>query len=178
MHPNGGKLLENFYYIDAIQQELFMSSFNGVQTAVVSSAVQKYAETPGGLLPLLHQVQASLGFVPKEAVADIAVGMGLSRAEVHGVIAFYHDFHDEPRGETTIHLCRAEACQAMGSRQLETHVKSRLGIEYGGTTPDGRYSLEPVYCLGNCACSPSIRIGDDVFARVDAGRFDELIGDS
>jgi len=177
MHRNGGKLLEKIY-VDAIQQELFMSSLNGVQAAVVSSAVQKFAETPGGLLPLLHEVQASLGFVPKAAVADIAVGMGLSRAEVHGVISFYHDFHDEPRGETTIHLCRAEACQAMGSRQLETHVKSRLGIDYGGTTADGRYSLEPVYCLGNCACSPSIRIGDDVFARVDAGRFDELLGDS
>ena len=147
------------------------------QTAVITAAVEKYAGTPGGLLPLIHEIQASLGHVPKDRVPEIAHGMGLSRAEVHGVISFYHDFHDQPRGRTTIHLCRAEACQAMGSRQLEVHVKERLGIDFGGTTADGRFSLEPVYCLGNCACSPSIRIGDDVFARVDAGRFDELLGD-
>jgi len=155
-----------------------MSVETGKQSAVVSAAIEKYAATPGGLLPLLHEIQASLGHVPKGRVPEIAHGMGLSRAEVHGVISFYHGFHDHPRGRTTIHLCRAEACQAMGSRQLEVHVKERLGIGYGGTTADGRFSLEPVYCLGNCACSPSIRIGDDVFARVDAGRFDELLGDN
>jgi len=152
-----------------------MSSATGKSAAVVASALQKYADIPGGLLPLLHEIQASLGHVPKDCVATIANGMGLSRAEVHGVISFYHDFHDQPRGQSTIHLCRAEACQAMGSQKLEAHVKTRLGIDYGGTTEDGRYSLEPVYCLGNCACSPSIRIGDDVFARVDAKRFDQLL---
>jgi formate dehydrogenase subunit gamma len=152
-----------------------MRSSNGAAAAIVSAAVLKYTETPGGLLPLLHEIQSGLGFIPKDSVAAIASGMGLSRAEVHGVISFYHDFHDQPKGQTTIQLCRAEACQAMGSRKLEAHVKNRLGIEFGGTTADGRYSLEPVYCLGNCACSPSIRIGDDVFARVDAGRFDELL---
>ncbi len=152
-----------------------MSPETGNPAEVVASALRKYADMPGGLLPLLHQVQARLGHVPKDCVAAIASGMGLSRAEVHGVIGFYHDFHDQPRGETTIHLCRAEACQAMGSRKLEAHVKTRLGIDYGGTTGDGRFSLEPVYCLGNCACSPSIRIGDDVFARVDAKRFDQLL---
>ena len=146
-------------------------------SAVVTAAVKKYADMAGGLLPLLHEIQANLGHVPKDSVPEIAKGMGLSRAEVHGVISFYHDFHDQPRAQTSIHLCRAEACQAMGSRQLEAHVKERLGIGFGGTTADGRFSLEPVYCLGNCACSPSIRIGDDIFARVDAARFDELLGD-
>ncbi len=141
----------------------------------VSGAVRKYAHIPGGLLPLLHEIQTGLGCIPRESVAGIARGMGLSRAEVHGVISFYHDFHDRPRGQKTIHLCRAEACQAVGSRSLESHVKRRLGIDYGGTTADGRYSLEPVYCLGNCACGPSIRIGDDVFARVDAEYFDTLL---
>jgi formate dehydrogenase subunit gamma len=155
-----------------------MNSSTGSPATAVLSAVQKYADIPGGLMPLLHDVQASLGYVPKDCVATIASGMGLSRAEVHGVISFYHDFHDQPRGQTTIHLCRAEACQAMGSRELEEHVKNRLGIEFGGTTADGRFSLEPVYCLGNCACSPSIRIGDDVFARVNASRFDELLDGS
>jgi formate dehydrogenase subunit gamma len=156
-------------------KNLYMNPSTGNHATVVTRAVEKYAETPGGLLPLLHEIQASLGYIPKTSVPMIASGMGLSRAEVHGVISFYHDFHDEPRGETTIHLCRAEACQAMGSRLLEKHVKSRLGVDFGGTTKDGRYTLEPVYCLGNCACSPSIRIGDDVHARVDADRFDQLL---
>ncbi len=142
---------------------------------VVAGVVSKYANCPGGLMPLLHQIKESLGYIPKESVADIARGMGLSRAEVHGVISFYHDFHDQPRGRTTVQICRAEACQAMGSRQLETHVKKRLGIDYGETTTDGSFSLEPVYCLGNCACSPSIRIGEDIYARVDSGRFDEIL---
>ena len=154
-----------------------MNPVTGNPVAVVETAVQKYMDVPGGLLPLLHEVQAALGHVPKQSVTAIASGMGLSRAEVHGVISFYHDFHDHPRGQTTIHVCRAEACQAMGSRKLEEHVKTRLGIDYGGTTEDGRFSLEPVYCLGNCACSPSIRIGDEVFARVDAKRFDQLLQD-
>jgi len=152
-----------------------MQSSSGGTVTVVSKAVQKYADVPGGLLPLLHEIQADLGFIPKDCVKTIASGMGLSRAEVHGVISFYHDFHDQPRGQNTIHVCRAEACQAMGSRILEVHVKTRLGIDYGSTTADGRFSLEPVYCLGNCACSPSIRIGDDVYARVDTDRFDELL---
>jgi formate dehydrogenase subunit gamma len=155
-----------------------MNPATGSSTAVVLSALERYADVPGGLLPLLHEVQASIGHLPKTCVAMIASGMGLSRAEVHGVISFYHDFHYEPRGRTTIQVCRAEACQAMGSRQLEQHVKTRLGIEYGETTADGRFSLEPVYCLGNCACSPSVRIGDDVFARVDNHRFDELLDGS
>jgi formate dehydrogenase subunit gamma len=155
-----------------------MNPATGSPANVVSLGIEKYAAVPGGLMPLLHEIQSSLGHIPKECVATIARGMGLSRAEVHGVISFYHDFHDEPRGEKTIHVCRAEACQAMGSRELEKHVKTRLGIDFGETTPDGRFSLEPVYCLGNCACSPSIRIGDDVFARVDNHRFDELLDGS
>lgn len=152
-----------------------MSSSPDNPTVIVASAVRKHAGVAGGLLPLLHEIQNGIGHIPRDSVATIARGMGLSRAEVHGVISFYHDFHDQPRGQTTIHLCRAEACQAMGARKLEQHVITRLGIEFGGTTADGRYSLEPVYCLGNCACSPSIRIGDEVYARVDADRFDEIL---
>lgn len=154
-----------------------MSSTSTNPSEIVAAAVQQYAGIAGGLMPLLHAIQASLGHIPRDSVASIAVGMGLSRAEVHGVISFYHDFHDQPRGLTTIHLCRAEACQAMGARTLEQHVKTRLEIGFGDTTADGRYSLEPVYCLGNCACSPSIRIGDEVYARVDADRFDEILAE-
>lgn len=172
MRWNGGKLSE---ILHKTSQEANMQSSNGIQAAVVSKLVSEYADIPGGLLPLLHEIQADLGFIPHDCVTIIASGMGLSRAEVHGFISFYHDFHYKPGGRKTIHLCRAEACQAMGSNELETHVKARLGIDYGDTTADGRFSLEPVYCLGNCACSPSVRIGDDVFARVDAERFDELL---
>ncbi len=105
----------------------------------------------------------------------IAEALNLSRAEVHGVMSFYHDFRTEPAGENIIHLCRAEACQAMGARKLEQHVMERLGIGYGETTANGLVTLEPVYCLGNCACTPTIRINDDIHARVTAQKFDELM---
>lgn len=104
-----------------------------------------------------------------------ASAMGLSRAEIHGVMSFYHDFRSEPAGEHIVHLCRAEACQAMGARELERHARERLGIGFGETTADGLFTLEPVYCLGNCACSPSIRINDATHARVSAEKFDALI---
>ncbi|MGA0266242.1 MAG: formate dehydrogenase subunit gamma [Lysobacterales bacterium] len=143
--------------------------------ALIRDLVRQFADVPGGLLPLLHAVQKALGYVPPEVIPELADGMGLSRAEVHGVIGFYHDFHVSPGGETTIHLCRAEACQAMGSRALEAHVKARLGIDYGETTADGKYRLEPVYCLGNCSCAPSVRIDDDVHARVSPDTFDQLV---
>jgi len=141
----------------------------------VSAIIDRHKDRPGGLLPLLHAVQHEFGHVPEDCVALIAKGMGLSRAEVHGVISFYHDFRTTPRGKTTIHICRAEACQAMGARAREKHAKEQLGVDYGGTTSDGEYTLEPVYCLGNCACSPSVRIGDDVHARVSPERFDQIL---
>ena len=144
---------------------------------LIAGLLARYAPVPGGLLPLLHAVQAEFGYIPADAVPQLARGMGLSRADVHGVITFYHDFRSTPPGKSIIHLCRAEACQAMGARALESHAKSRLGIDFGETTQDGRYSLEPVYCLGNCACSPSVRIGDEVHARVTPQKFDQLIGD-
>ena len=141
----------------------------------VSTLVLKYADVPGGLLPLLRDVQDSCGCIPDDCVPMIATGMRLSRAEVHGMIGFYHDFHSQPHGKTVIQICRAEACQAMGSRSLEAHARHRLGIDFGETSEDGRFTLEAVYCLGNCACSPSVRIGDEVVARVDSERFDELL---
>lgn len=141
----------------------------------ISDLVGQYKALPGALLPLLHAIQEQIGHVPDAAVPIIANGLNLSRAEVHGVISFYHDFKTTPVGRHTVQICRAEACQSMGSRALEAHAKQTLGIDYGETTTDGSVTLEPVYCLGNCACSPSVRINDDVFARVDAQRFDELV---
>ena len=144
-------------------------------TADISHLVTQYRAVPGGLLPLLHAIQAELGYVPDATVPAIATGLNLSRAEVHGVISFYHDFKTHSVGRNTVQICRAEACQSMGSRQLEAHAKQALGIDYHETTADGSITLEPVYCLGNCACSPSVRINDDIVARVDAARFDELV---
>jgi len=142
---------------------------------IVEAAVARHRGKIGALLPVLHSIQDKLGYVPREAVPIMARALNLSRAEIHGVMSFYHDFRDEPAGEHIVHLCRAEACQAMGSRELEQHARERLGIDYHETTADGLFSLEPVYCLGNCACSPSIRIDDEVHARVSAGKFDELL---
>ena len=143
----------------------------------ITDLLDHYRDVPGGLLPLLHAIQKAFGFIPPDEVPTIAHAMNLSRAEVHGVISFYHDFRSEPAGRHTLQICRAEACQAMGSRELEAHAKASLGIEYGGTTPDGAITLEPVYCLGNCACSPSVRIDDSVHARVDPARLDALLND-
>lgn len=142
---------------------------------IVDSAVSEHRGKIGALMPVLHSIQELLGYIPSESVPMMALQMNLSRAEIQGVIGFYHDFKTAPGGEHLVQLCRAEACQAMGSRELEMHVKQRLGIDFGETTSDGLFSLEPVYCLGNCACAPSVRINDGIHARVSTGRFDELV---
>ena len=142
---------------------------------IVESTVESHRGRVGALLPVLHSVQDKLGFIPDEAVALIAGAMNLSRAEIHGVMSFYHDFRSELPGKHIVHLCRAEACQAMGASRLEQYARERLGINFGETSASGLFTLEPVYCLGNCACSPSIRINDEVHARVSTEKFDELI---
>lgn len=142
---------------------------------LVEGIVESHRDRLGALLPVLHDVQERLGCIPQAAVPLIASAMSLSRAEIQGVIGFYHDFRNEPAGRHTIQLCRAEACQSMGSAQLEKHAQARLGVGYGETTPDGRFTLEPVYCLGNCACSPSIRVDDRVHARVSPEVFDQIV---
>jgi formate dehydrogenase subunit gamma len=146
------------------------------QKLAVDAVLAQHRNLAGALLPILHAVQKALGYVPPAAVPPIAHELNLSRAEVHGVISFYHYFRQQPAGRHTIYICRAEACQAMGSRALETHAKKKLGIGFHETTPDGAFTLEPVYCLGNCACSPSLLIDGELHARVDAQAFDELLG--
>jgi formate dehydrogenase subunit gamma len=152
-----------------------MSSSAVALKEIVESAIESHQGKIGALLPVLHSIQDTLGHIPSESVPMIARAMNLSRAEINGVMSFYHDFRSEPAGEHILHLCRAEACQAMGARELEDHVKKRLGIDYGETTSNGLFTLEPVYCLGNCACSPSLRVNDDLHARVTTNLFDELI---
>jgi formate dehydrogenase subunit gamma len=141
----------------------------------IDQRIEQFKSLPGGLMPLLHAVKHDVGYIPEDSVEQIAKGFNLSRAEVHGVISFYHDFNTRPTGQHCVQICRAEACQSMGSRQIEAHAKKSLGIEYGETTEDGKVTLQPVYCLGNCACSPSIRIDDDIHARVSPSRFDQLM---
>lgn len=146
--------------------------------ATISEVALAHAGRPGALLPLLHAVQAELGFIPPSGVPIIAKTLNLSRAEVHGVISFYHLFRTEPPGARTLYLCRAEACQSMGSRELEAHAKDKLGVDFHQTTADGRLSLEPIYCLGNCACSPAVMIDQTVHGRVSPERLDELLEDA
>ena len=141
----------------------------------VDQLVEQFKSLPGGLLPLLHAIKEEFGYVPESSVPSIAKGLNLSRAEVHGVISFYHDFKTVPTGTHIVQICRAEACQAMGSRYIVSHAESSLGLVYGETSAEGLLSLEPVYCLGNCACSPSIRIDDAIHARVSKNRFDQLM---
>jgi formate dehydrogenase subunit gamma len=143
----------------------------------IASCIEEYREVPGGLLPLLHAIQENVGFVPADSVPSIAKALHLSRAEVHGVISFYHDFRSQQAGRHVLQICRAEACQALGARSLEAHAKASLGVDFGGTTADGAITLEAVYCLGNCACSPSVRLDDQIHARVDAARLDELLAE-
>ena len=146
------------------------------QLAVIEKLALSLADAPGALLPILHAIQDEFGHVPEFAVPVVAEVLNLSRAEVHGVITFYHFFRTTPPGKHTLFLCRAEACQAMGARALERHARERLKIDFHETTADGHFSLEPVYCLGNCACSPAVMIDETVYGRVTPERLDELLG--
>lgn len=145
------------------------------QRSTVLQILDEHQSMPGSLLPILHAIQDTLGYIPPAAVADIASTLHLSKAEVHGVITFYHYFRETPPGKHTIRICRAESCQSMNSKGLEKHAKAKLNIDYHETTADGQFSLEPVYCMGNCACSPSIAIDDEVYGRVTPEKFDQLL---
>jgi|SRR5690554_583209 formate dehydrogenase subunit gamma len=129
---------------------------------------------PGALLPILHAIQNRIGYVPEGAVPIIADMLQQTRADVHGVISFYHHFRTRSAGSNVLEICRAEACQARGGRALERHVQEKLGVGYHQTTADNEFTLEPVYCLGNCACGPSIRVNNETIGRVTPQTFDQL----
>jgi formate dehydrogenase subunit gamma len=145
------------------------------QRTAVRKATDALRNVPGPLMPILHAVQKELGFIPDGAVSLIAHDLNLTRAEVHGVVSFYHYFRQTRPGRHTVHLCRAEACQAVGAQALEAHAKATLKIDFHGTTADGAISLEPVYCLGNCALGPSVMIDEQLKGRVTEKRFDALV---
>lgn len=141
----------------------------------VQGAIANQKDKPGALLPILHDIQDAIGHIPPDAVPLIAKALNLSRAEVHGVISFYHYFRQTPPGKHTVQICQAESCQAMGSVKLTEHAKQCLGINFHETTADENFSLEPVYCLGNCACSPAIMVDDQMYGRVSNQKLDQLL---
>jgi len=143
--------------------------------ARIHALIDAHRARSGATLPMLHAIQDSFGYVPDEALPMIASALNLSRAEIQGVVSFYPHFRRSPPGRHTVQICRAESCLAMGAEALEAHVKAQLGVDFHQTTADGTVTLEPVYCLGNCACSPAIRVDDDIFGRVSARRFDAIV---
>jgi len=152
-----------------------MQTLAPAQRDTVLRVVAANRTRPGALIEILHGVQAELGFIPPAAVPVLAQELNLSRAEVHGVVSFYHYFRHSAPGQQTIRVCQAESCQSMGAEGLTDHVKKSLGIDFHETTADGKFTLEPVYCLGNCACSPAVMRNEDVFGRVTPERFNELL---
>ena len=145
---------------------------------VIDALIKKHQNQPGALLPLLHAIQDIIGYVPESSYAPISKGLSLSVAEVHGVVTFYHHFRTHKPGRHVMQICRAESCQAMGSEALEAHAKKCLNIDYHQTTADDAISLEPVYCLGNCALSPSVMMDDEIYGRVSAEDLEALIAEA
>jgi len=142
--------------------------------ARLNEILSAHAGLEGPLLPILHAVQAEFGCIPREFLPRIADRLNLTRAEVHGVMSFYHDFREEPAGRTLVKLCRAEACKAVGADALAAHAQAALGVAMGDTRADGAVTLEPVYCLGLCACGPAALVNGRVIGRVDAAGIDAL----
>lgn len=145
--------------------------------AILQDVLTAHQGMEGPLLPILHAVQAALGHVPEAALPLIAGALNISRAEVHGVMSFYHDFRDHETGRKVVKLCRAEACQAMGANALANQAREKLNIDWHETTQDGAVTLEPVFCLGLCACGPAAMFDGKLVGRLDAAKLDALLGD-
>ncbi|MEQ8737062.1 MAG: formate dehydrogenase subunit gamma [Hoeflea sp.] len=139
-----------------------------------AAIVARLKPREGPLLPILHEVQETFGHVPQQALPVIADGLNLSRAEVHGVVSFYHDYRDAPAGRHVIKVCRAEACQSMGGDDLADRLLGLLGLDWHETSSDGSVTIEPVYCLGLCACAPAAMVDGEVIGRLDAAGVNEL----
>ena len=146
--------------------------------ATAKAIAAAHGSRPDELIEILHDVQSELSYVPEAVVPALAEALNLSRAEVHGVVTFYHDFRDKPAGRHVLKLCRAEACQSMGGEALVRRAEDRLGIACGETSADGRVTLEPTYCLGLCATAPSAMIDGRIVGRMTAARLDALLKDA
>lgn len=154
-----------------------MSSYAPWDAQTASTIISDKQSMPGALLPILHALQEEFGYIDREAEPLIADILNLSRAEVHGVVTFYHDFRKKPAGRHVLKLCRAESCQARGSDALAARVEARMCVTFGNTTADGRVTLEPVYCLGLCSVSPAAMLDGKVVARLDERKLDTLLGE-
>lgn len=146
-----------------------------LQKVKINGHIEAFLEKPGALLPLMHAIQDDIGYVPEDSYPFISKAYNLSVAEIHGFVTFYHHFRTHPSGENVLQVCRAESCQSMGSESIESYCKEVLGIDYHQTTADGSITLEPVYCLGNCACSPAVMINEKVVGRVTIKKIDDII---
>lgn len=140
--------------------------------------IREHLDREGPLLPILHALQEEFGYIDTAAEPLIAEALNITRAEVHGVITFYHDFRREPAGRHVLKLCRAEACQSAGGDPLAARAEARLGLKMGTTAPDGSVTLEPVYCLGLCATAPSAMLDGRVIGRLDASHLDALLAET
>jgi formate dehydrogenase subunit gamma len=155
-----------------------MAAYEPWDEARGAEIIAEHSNREGATMVILHALQAAFGYVPEPAISMTAATLNLSRAEVHGVFTFYHDFRKEPAGAHVLKLCRAEACQAAGGDALAAHAESRLGIACGHTTADRRVTLEPIYCLGLCATAPSAMLDGRVVGRLDESRLDALIAEA
>lgn len=147
------------------------------QLTSIGEHIAAHVGVPGALLPLMHAIQDDIGYIPQEIYPEVAKALALSEAEVHGFVTFYHHFRTHPVGNHVLQVCRAESCQAMGSEKLEAGIKAKYGIDYHETTQDGELTILPVYCLGNCACSPAVMLDDDVHGRVDMAIVEEIVSE-
>lgn len=152
-----------------------MPGHTGWREERASEIIAAHGVPGGGTLRVLQALQAEFGFIAEQAVPEIARALNLSRAEIHGVLTFYHDFRTEPPGRHVLQLCRAEACQSMGGEALARHALTRVGRDWGGTTPDGAVTLQPVFCLGLCACAPSAMLDGEPVGRLTPARLDALL---
>lgn len=141
----------------------------------IRALIQANLGLEGPLLPILHALQDAFGYIPHAAMPLIADALNITRAELHGVISFYHDFREAPAGRHVVKICRAEACQAVGGSALAEETLKKLGVDWHGTTANGAVTVEPVYCLGLCACGPAAMVDDQVVGRVDTARMDTLL---
>jgi len=155
-----------------------MAKDQGWDVDRAQSRIQELERLPGALLPILHALQDEFGYIDKAAIPLIAGALNLSQAEVHGVLSFYHDFRSAPAGRHVLKVCRAEACQSMGCEGMIHHVENRLGVKLGETTEDRSFTVEPVFCLGNCALSPAVMLDGKLYGRVSSDVADFLIDDA
>jgi formate dehydrogenase subunit gamma len=149
-----------------------------MSTALVRDIVATHRGQRGALLPILHAVQEALGYIPPEAIPVLADELNLSRADVHGVVSFYHDFRSAPAGRTTVRICRGEACQAVGAERLVNHLRETRGMSLGESTLDGSVTVEQVFCLGNCALGPAAQVNGRLRGRLDEARLSAILDEA